>query len=103
VIAVPIRHQDAETVAREFLTHVVLKYRTPHMVFTDQGATFLSDVFRSTCQLLEIKKTQSTAFHPETNGELERSYSVLTEYFRHYIREDQSDWDKRIPFAMFHH
>jgi hypothetical protein len=101
VIAVPIRQQDAETVARGFVTHVVLKYGSPHTVLTDQGTNFLSDVFRNTCKLLKIKKIQSTAFHPETNGGLERSHRVLAEYLRHYIREDQSDWDEWIPFAMF--
>jgi hypothetical protein len=53
------------------------------------------------CKLLKIKKIQSTAFHPETNGGLERRYRVLAEYLRHYIREDQSDWDEWIHFAMF--
>jgi transposase InsO family protein len=101
VIAVPIRQQDANTVAKEFVTQVVLKYGTPNTVLTDQGANFLSDVFRSTCKLLKIKKIQSTAFHPETNGGLERSHRVLAEYLRHYIREDQSNWDEWIPFAMF--
>lgn len=101
VIAVPISHQDAETVAKGFVTHVVLKYGTPHTVLTDQGTNFLSDVFKNTCKLLKIKKIQSTAFHPETNGGLERSHRVLAEYLRHYIREDQSDWDDWVPFAMF--
>jgi hypothetical protein len=50
VTAVPIRQQDAETVARGFVTHVVLKYGTPHTVLTDQGTNFLTDVFRSTCK-----------------------------------------------------
>jgi transposase InsO family protein len=71
------------------------------MVLTDQGTNFLSDVFRNTCKLLKIKKIQSTEFHPETNGGLERSHRVLAEYWRHYIREDQSDWDEWIPFAIF--
>jgi hypothetical protein len=46
-------------------------------------------------------KIQSTAFHPETNGGLERSHRVLAEYLRHYIRVDQSNWGEWILFAMF--
>jgi hypothetical protein len=77
-----------------FVTHFVMKYGTPHTVLTDQGTNFLSDMFRSTCKLLKIKKIQSTAIHPETNGGIERSHCVLAEYLRHYIRQDQSDWDE---------
>jgi hypothetical protein len=77
-----------------FVTHFVLKYGTPHTVLTDLGTYFPSDMFRSTCKLLKIKKIQSTAFHPETNEGLERGHRVFAEYLRHYIREDLSDWDE---------
>ena len=101
VIGVPIGQQDAETVAREFATQVILKYGTPSTVLTDQGSNFLSEVFKSTCKLLRIKKIQTTAFHPESNGGLERSHRVLVEYLRHYVREDQTNWDEWVPFTMF--
>jgi hypothetical protein len=101
VIGIPIRQQDAEAIAREFVSHVILKHGAPRTVLTDQGANFLSDVFRNICKLLRIKKIQSTAFHPESNGGLERSHRVLAEFLRHYIKEDQTNWDEWVQFAMF--
>jgi len=74
VVATPIRQQDAETEARVFVSQVVLKYGTPSIVQTDQGANFVSEVFKNTCKLLKIKKIQSTAFHPESQGSIERSH-----------------------------
>lgn len=99
--AVPIPKQDAETVAKAFVTHVILKVGTPEKLLTDQGSNFLSDVFKNTCKLLRIKKLQTTAFHPESNGSLERSHRVLKEYLRHYIKEDQSNWDEWVPYAVY--
>jgi len=32
---------------------------------------------------------------------LERSHRTLAEYLRHYINEEQTDWDDWIPYAMF--
>jgi hypothetical protein len=61
----------------------------------------MSEVFRHTCRLLQIKKIQSTAFHPESQGGLERSHRVLAEYLRHYVSEDQTNWDSWVPFAMY--
>ena len=66
VVAVPIVRQDAETVARAFVEKIVLQYGTRQVIQTDQGANFVSEVFRNTCCLLKIKKIQFTAFHPES-------------------------------------
>ena len=70
MVATPIRQQDAQTIARSFVTQVVLKYGTPSVVQTGQGANFVSELFKHTCKLLRIKKIQSTAFHPESQGTL---------------------------------
>jgi len=101
VVAVAIEKQDAETVARAFVEKIVLLYGTPQVIQTDQGSDFMSEVFRNTCSLLKIKKVQSTAFHPESQGSIERSHRVLAEYLRHYVSEDQTDWDLWVPFAMY--
>ncbi len=99
VVATPINQQDATTVAKSFVSQIVLKYGAPTVVQTDQGANFVSELFKTTCKLLKIKKIQSTAFHPESQGGIERSHRVLAEYLRHYVKEDQTDWDEWIPFA----
>ena len=101
IVAIPIPQQDAETIAREFVLNVVLKFGAPAQVLTDQGSNFLSELFKNTCRLLRIKKIQTTAFHPESNRGLERSHRVLAEYLRHYVSEDQSNWDEWIPYAVY--
>lgn len=97
--AVPIPVQDAETVAREFVQNIVLKFGTPDVILTDQGSHFLSELFARTCKLLRIKRTHTTAFCPQSNGRLEHGHRVLIEYLRHYVTEDQKDWDDWIPYA----
>ena len=101
VVAVPIERQDADTVARAFVERIVLLYGTPQEVQTDQGSNFTSEVFRNTCSLLKVKKIQSTAFHPESQGSIERSHRVLAEYLHHYVSGDQTDWDAWVPFATY--
>ncbi|KAM0724355.1 Retrovirus-related Pol polyprotein from transposon 17.6 [Formica fusca] len=99
--AIPIPNQEANTVSKEFVTKIVLEHGIPEKILTDQGTNFLSEIFKNTCKLLKINKIQTTAYHPESNGALERSHRTLAEYLRHYINEDQTDWDEWIPFAMF--
>jgi len=101
LVAVPIPQQDAETVAKAFVLNIVLKFGAPGQILTDQGSNFLSDLFKNVCRLLRIKKVQTTAFRPESNGSLERSHRVLAEYLRHYVSEDQTDWDEWVPYAAY--
>jgi transposase InsO family protein len=68
IVAIPIPRQEAETIAKEFVINVVLKFGAPAQVLTDQGSNFLSDLFKNVCKLLKIKKIQTTAFRPESNG-----------------------------------
>ena len=101
LVAIPIPQQDAETVARKFVLEIALRFGAPTQVLTDQGSNFLSELFKNTCKLLKIRKIQTTAFHPESNGGLERSHRVLAEYLRHYVNEDQTNWDEWMPYATY--
>lgn len=100
-LAIPIQQQDAVTVAKAFVEEVVLKFGIPQMILTDQGSNFMSEVFTNVCKLLKIKKIRTTAYHPQSNGALERTHRVLVEYLRCFILEDQSNWDKWLPYATF--
>jgi len=82
--AIPIPHQDAETVARAFVLNIVLKFGAPAQLLRDQGSNFLSDLFKNVCRLLRIK-VQTTPFRPESNGGLQRSHRVLAEHLRHCV------------------
>ena len=56
IVAIPIPRQDAETVAKEFVLNIVLKFDAPAQVLTDQGSNFPSDLFKNICKLLKIKR-----------------------------------------------
>jgi len=53
LVALPTPQQDAETVAKEFVLNIVLKFCTPAQILTEQGSNFLSDRFKRTCKLLK--------------------------------------------------
>ena len=100
-LAIPIPIQDADTVSRAFVENIILIFGTPLQLLTDCGTNFLSDIFSNMAKLFQIKKLKTTSYHPQTNGALERTHKTLVEYLRHFIKEDQSDLDLWIPFAIF--
>jgi len=74
--------QTADEVVLTFLRYEVLHYGIPNTIVTDQGSQFMSDLFKRLCRLLKILKLNTTAYHPESNGALERTHKTLTEYLR---------------------
>ncbi len=98
---IPMKDQEAATVAEHFVKNIICYYGIPEILVTDRGTNFLSELFKNTCKMLKIKKIQTTSYHPESNGALERSHRSLEEYLRHFISDTQEDWDNWIPFATF--
>jgi hypothetical protein len=79
-IAVPLQKQTAEEVTNAFVGNIILSYGIPTEIVTDQGSNFISDVFKRICKLFKIEKICTTAYHPESNGALERTHKTLTNH-----------------------
>lgn len=99
-LAFAIPTQDAETIAKVFVENVICLFGTPKSILTDQGANFLSTLFKNVCKLLNIEKLNTTPYHPQTNGALERSHRTLTDYIKSFIDKDIRNWDTLLPYYM---
>ncbi len=49
--------------------------------------------------MLKVKRSLSTAYHPQSNGQVERVNRVIEEYMRHYVRPGHKDWDRYLSMA----
>lgn len=98
--AYPLREQTAEETAKAFVEGIVTRHGVPQRVLTDQGRNFVSNLFKETCRQLGIQKLQTTAYHPEGNGMVERLHRTLTDSIAHFVRKDGRDWDRWIPYAV---
>ena len=98
--AIALPDQTVATIAKKFVTHIICRHGCPENITTDQGSNFTSELFSEVCKLLKINKFQTTAYHPEANGVVERSHQTLMNYLSHFINKDQSDWDEWIDFTL---
>jgi len=83
--AVPMINHEANTVAYHFVTKFVCLHGLPQTLVTDCGTEFLSRLFKEVCQFLNIKKSSTTPYHPQSNDSLERSHRTLAEYLRSFV------------------
>ena len=88
-----------KTVATVLVEQFICRYGVPLSLHSDQGSNFESHVFQSICKLLGINKTK-TAYHPQSNGLVERFNRTIQTMLSMYVREDQADWDVHLPYAM---
>lgn len=98
--AIAISNMEAKTVAEALVTNIICSFGTPESILTDQGSNFLSQIFKNICKFFNIKKLQTTAYHPQSNGALERCHAGLAAYLRNFTSHDHSNWDKWLPYAM---
>ncbi len=93
----PLPDQTAETVARTLVHEFVCRFGAPLELHSDQGRNFESSLFSEVCKLMEIRKTRSTPYHPESNGLVERFNRTLASMIRCQVEDNIDDWDLQIP------
>ena len=98
--AVPIPNQEASTIAEAYVRKIICLFGNPQILLTDQGTNFLSDLFKKICKMFKIKKIQTSLYHPQSNGALERSHRVLGDYLRNYASKDPTNWDIWVDYAV---
>ena len=92
---------SAEQVANFFTKKVILRHGAPQHLTTDQGKCFLAEMFQKIIASFETNHRTTTAYHPQSNGQVERINHTLADMLSMYVSSDHSDWDEVLPFVTF--
>ena len=95
------KDQTALTIAELFVEEIVCRHGVPGQLLSDRGAAFLSRLLKEICSLLGVKKINTTAYHPQTNGLTERFNRTLTDMLAKRVEKNGKDWDTHLPFVLF--
>lgn len=99
VILEPIPSLSAETFAETFLKTFYRFHGLPSSIVSDRGKQFVGRLWRRICQMLQISRRLSTAWHPETDGSTERAIQTVKSYLRKYVNYAQDNWASLLPSA----
>ncbi|MCP4478195.1 MAG: transposase family protein, partial [Planctomycetaceae bacterium] len=98
---------SAPAIAEAFRNHWLLQFGTPIHILSDPRSQFTGFVFEMLAKLSGIEQLFTTAYHPETNGRLERFHRFLKQRLRCIAQEHKldflkmHDWDVFIPGISF--
>ena len=76
---------SAEGLARLFRDNVWKLHGLPKSIILDRGPQFTAGLMRELNQMLGIESKMSTAFYPQTDGQMERVNQELEQYLRMFI------------------
>ena len=92
---------NAENMAKLYATYVLPHYRLPTRIITNRDPRFTSTFSRELCRTLGITQNISTAYHPQTDGQSERTNQWLEQYLRIFIDYHQQNWASLLPLAQY--
>lgn len=91
----------ADEMAKSFVDSVFRLHGLPDTIVLDRGTVFMSKFWTSTCQQLHVSQKPLTAFHPQTDGQTEKTNGIMEEYLRHFVSFNQDDWTDWLSLAEF--
>jgi hypothetical protein len=79
----------------------VSKHGVPVSIISDRDSRFTSGFWRAFQKALGTRLDLSTAFHPQTDGQSERTIQTLEDMLRACVLDFGGNWDKHLPLIEF--
>nr|GEU89950.1 reverse transcriptase domain-containing protein [Tanacetum cinerariifolium] len=99
---IPIRETDSmETLTRLYIKEIVSRHEVPISIISDRDSHFTSRFWQSMQDALGTQLDMSTAYHPETDGQSERTIQTLKDMLRACVIDFGKGWEKHLPLVEF--
>ncbi|GJV37917.1 putative reverse transcriptase domain-containing protein [Tanacetum coccineum] len=98
----PMKKTDSmEKLTQLYLKEVVCRHGVPLSIISDRDSRFASGFWRSLQNALGTNLNMSTAYHPETDGQSERTIQTLEDMLRACVIDFGGSWDRHLPLVEF--
>ena len=84
-----------------FLYKTMCRFGCAKIIISDQGREFVNHVNQEMFELTKTDHRISTAYHPQTNGLVERFNQTLQRALIKLVKKEQNDWDLYIDGVLF--
>ncbi|GJW97708.1 putative reverse transcriptase domain-containing protein [Tanacetum coccineum] len=99
---IPTRETDSmKTLTRLYIKEIVSRHGVPISIISDRDSHFTSKFWQSLQNSLGTQLDMSTAYHPETDGQSERTIQTLEDMLRAYVIDLGKGWEKHLPLVEF--
>ena len=97
---IPLRDKTAKTVARALLERVLINFAMfPSVLRSDNDPDFTGLVVSHMNRLLNIKHVFGSAYHPQSQGQVENMHRTMTQVLRKLLQEKPQEWEELLPYC----
>jgi len=97
----PLPDQRAVTIARVLVEEVIPFFGVPESLLSDRGTNLLSHLMQELCTMLGITKLNTTAYHPQCDGMVERFNRTLKSMLRKHASRFGNQWDNYLSMVLW--
>ncbi|GKE06939.1 putative reverse transcriptase domain-containing protein, partial [Tanacetum coccineum] len=90
-----------EKLSRLYIDEIVARHGVPVSIISDRDGRFASQFWRSLHKALGTRLDMSTTYHPQTDGQSERTIQTLEDMLRACVIDFGGSWDTHLPLAEF--
>nr|GFC81807.1 reverse transcriptase domain-containing protein [Tanacetum cinerariifolium] len=98
----PMREDDSmDKLTKLYLKEVVTRHGIPVSIISDRDPRFASNFWRAFQKALGTRLDMSTAYHPETDGQREKTIQTLEDMLRACVIDFGNGWERHLPLVEF--
>ena len=84
-----------------YIREIVRVHGVPVSIVSDRDPRFMAHCWKSFQKAMGTRLTMSTAFHPQTDGQSERTIQVLEDMLRACVLDHMGSWEDHLPLVEF--
>ena len=84
-----------------YMDNIVRLNGTPVSIVSDRDARFTGKIWKEFQEAMGTELKVSTAFHPQTDGQSERTIQILEDLLRSCVLDWQGSWEDHLPLVEF--
>jgi hypothetical protein len=84
-----------------YMSRIVCLHGVPKRIVPDRGSQFTSKFWEKLHESMDTKLNFSSAYHPQIDGQTERTKKILEDMLRACALKYGKSWEKSLPYAEF--
>ncbi|GJV09347.1 putative reverse transcriptase domain-containing protein [Tanacetum coccineum] len=101
ITKLPREDYGTKRLAKIYINEIVARHGVPVSIISDRDGRFTSRCWQTVQKALGTRLDMSTAYHPQTDGQSERTIQTLEDMLRACVIEFGGSWDVHLPLAEF--
>ena len=95
-----LEEADAQSIVQFLYEDIICRHGVPTLMTTDRGTEFINELVTALANVYKIKHIRTTAYHPQGNGQVERTNRIIKDILAKITPSKPGDWSIYLPSTL---